>query len=85
MPYKTITPESRCSTRLSGVIQFIPTKQTKRQYKLFCLDFILLFVPDYLNYPYYLSLPIYCYHFVINLDNTSPATVNNNNMFRVRL
>lgn len=56
---------------ISGLWFTIPTQQTKRQSKLFCLDFILLFVPDYLNYPYYLSLPIVCYQIVITFDNSN--------------
>lgn len=55
---------------LLGLYATIPTQQIKRQSKLFCLDFILLFVPDYLDYPYYLSLPIVCYQIVITFDNS---------------
>lgn len=48
----------------------IPTLQQRCDSKLFCLEILSSFVLDYLMYPYYPSLPIYCYHFVINLDNS---------------
>lgn len=53
--------------RLSVII---PTLQQRCDSKLFCLEILSSFVPDYLMYPYYPSLPIYCYHFVINIDNS---------------
>lgn len=61
MPYKYGV------NRVSGVI---PTLQQRYASKLFCLEILSSFVLDYLMYPYYPSLPIYCYHFVINLDNS---------------
>jgi len=48
----------------------IPTLQQRCDSKLFCLEMLSSFAPDYLMYPYYSSLPIYCYHFVISLDNS---------------
>lgn len=50
--------------------EITPTLQQRCTYKLFCLEILSSFVLDYLMYPYYPSLPIYCYHFVINLDNS---------------
>ena len=48
---------------------FIPTLQQRCDSKLFCLEILSSFAPDNLMCPYYPSLPIYCYYFVINIDN----------------
>lgn len=49
----------------------IPTLQQRCDSKLFYLEILSSFAPDYLMYPYYSLLPIYCYHFVINRINAS--------------
>lgn len=75
---KTITrkvpsPETRINTGFFSTSKprgTTPTLQQRCGSKLFCLEILSSFAPDYLMYPYYSSLPIYCYHFVINLDNS---------------
>lgn len=64
-PYK-----NPVSMRVCGALTTIPTLQQRCDSKLFCLEMLSSFAPDYLMYPYYSSLPIYCYHFVISLDNS---------------
>ena len=70
---KAPSPETRINTGFFGTSKpkgTIPTLQQRCDSKLFCLEMLSSFAPDYLMYPYYSSLPIYCYHFVINLDNS---------------
>lgn len=58
------------AVRLCLSRDFIRILQQRCASKLFCLEILSSFVLVYLMYPYYPSLPIYCYHFVINLDNS---------------
>ena len=70
---KVPSPETRINTGFFGTSKprgTTPTLQQRCASKLFCLEILSSFVLDYLMYPYYPSLPIYCYHFVINLDNS---------------
>ena len=70
---KVPSPETRINTGFFGTSkprETTPTLQQRCASKLFCLEILSSFVLDYLMYPYYPSLPIYCYHFVINLDNS---------------
>ena len=70
---KVPSPETRINTGFFGTSKprgTTPTLQQRCDSKLFCLEMLSSFAPDYLMYPYYSSLPIYCYHFVINLDNS---------------
>ena len=69
---KVPSPERRINAELLGTSKpkgTIPTLQQRCDSKLFCLEILSSFAPDNLIYPYYSSLPIYCYHFVINIDN----------------
>ena len=70
---KVPSPETRINTGFFGTSKpsgTIPTLQQRYGSKLFCLETLSSFVPNYLMYPYYPALLIYCYHFVINLDNS---------------
>ena len=70
---KVPSPETRINTGFFGTSKprgTTPTLPQRCDSKLFCLEMLSSFAPDYLMYPYYSSLPIYCYHFVISLDNS---------------
>ena len=61
---KVPSPERRINTGFFGTSKpkgTTPTLQQRCGSKLFCLETLSSFVPDYLMYPYYPSLPIYCY------------------------